>query len=161
MDQLGGLRSHIGVEVPGALDERARTEYLGLAALHLWRPDELFRLRGAAFHRADAARYHRAAPAGGPDRIAPASTNTTGSGSADRPAARRGLRQRRALPYQALANVELSHGQLVVSMSNRGSATLQLGVYAHHALGDTAQRFDLKANGSATTSFTPEALAGA
>jgi phospholipase C len=57
--------------------------------------------------------------------------------------------------------MELSHGQLAVSMSNRGSATLQLSVYAHHALGDTAQRFDINANGSATTSVTPEVLTGA
>jgi phospholipase C len=67
----------------------------------------------------------------------------------------------RALPYQALADLELSGGQLVAHMSNHGTATLQLSLYAHHALSDAAQRFDLNAGGSATASVAPEPISGA
>src|SRR4029077_8831126 len=67
----------------------------------------------------------------------------------------------RALPYQPLADLVLSGGQLVAHMSNRGTATLQLSVYAHHLLGETTQRFDLHASGSASVSVAPDALTGA
>jgi phospholipase C len=67
----------------------------------------------------------------------------------------------RALPYQALADLELSGGQLVAHLSNHGTAALQLSVYAHHALSEDAQRFDLNAGGSATTSVAADALTGA
>jgi phospholipase C len=36
-----------------------------------------------------------------------------------------------------------------------------LSVYAHHTLGEDAQRFDLNAGGSATASVAPDALSGA
>jgi phospholipase C len=67
----------------------------------------------------------------------------------------------RAVPYQPVANLELDQGLLVASMSNRGAATLQFGLYAHHALGDTADRFDVAAGASATGSVAPDALSGA
>lgn len=68
----------------------------------------------------------------------------------------------RALPYQPLANMEIKSGQLLVQMSNHGRATLQLGVYAHHALGDDARPFDVDGfGGSAQTTIAPDALTGA
>jgi phospholipase C len=38
---------------------------------------------------------------------------------------------------------------------------LQLSLYAHHSLSETAQRFDLNAGGSASASIAPESLTGA
>jgi phospholipase C len=67
----------------------------------------------------------------------------------------------RPLPYQPLADLVLNGGQLVAHMSNHGTAALQLSVFAHHPLGETAQRFDLHAGGSATASVAPDALTGA
>jgi phospholipase C len=66
----------------------------------------------------------------------------------------------RALPYQAQADLMVSGGQLVAHLSNHGTATLQLSLYAHHSVSATAQRFDLTAGGSATASVTPEAFTG-
>jgi phospholipase C len=69
-----------------------------------------------------------------------------------------GSARARALPYQPMANLEISGGQLVVHMSNHGQNTLQLSVYAHHALSDTAQRFDLHHGGTATATVAPEPI---
>ena len=67
----------------------------------------------------------------------------------------------RALPYQPLADLEISGGQLVAHMSNHGSVTLELALYAHHSLSDAAQRFDLNPGGSATATVAPDPLTGA
>ena len=69
-----------------------------------------------------------------------------------------GSARARALPYQPVADLELSGGQLVVHMTNHGSATLQLALYTHGSLQDAAHRFDLHPGGSATTSVAPEPI---
>jgi phospholipase C len=72
----------------------------------------------------------------------------------------KGSARARALPYQPLADLELSNRQLAVHMSNHGSATLQLALYAHHALSDVTQRFDVNPGGSATATVAPDPLTG-
>jgi phospholipase C len=72
-----------------------------------------------------------------------------------------GSARARAVPYQPLANLELDTGRLLASMSNSGQAALQLGFYAHHALGDSADRFDVAPGSTVTTSVTPDPLTGA
>ena len=72
-----------------------------------------------------------------------------------------GSARARALPYQALANMQLSQGQLAVQMSNLGTETVDLALYAHHALEDVVQWFDVSAGGSASAMVAPDALSGA
>jgi len=67
----------------------------------------------------------------------------------------------RALPYQPLADVELTGVQLDVRMSNRGKASLQLVVYAVHDTNEDVLRFDLSHDASTSTSVTTDPLTGA
>jgi phospholipase C len=63
--------------------------------------------------------------------------------------------------YQALADMALSQGQLAVQISNPGTETVNLALYAHQALTDSVQRFDVNLGGSARATVTPDALRGA
>jgi phospholipase C len=77
------------------------------------------------------------------------------------PVQQTGTVRARALPYQPNANLELTGGQLVASMSNTGDMALQLGVYAHHPTTDVASRFDIAPNAKVTTSVAPVPSTGA
>jgi phospholipase C len=72
-----------------------------------------------------------------------------------------GSEKARALPYQPMANISVTRGSIIADLSNQGSATLQLAVYAFHALNEDALRFDVSASGSAHASVAPDPVTGA
>lgn len=76
------------------------------------------------------------------------------------PVQQAGTAKARALPYQPIVNFELKGGQLVASMSNSGQVALQVGLYAHGPLADTASRFDVAPGVKVTTSVVPETASG-
>jgi phospholipase C len=64
----------------------------------------------------------------------------------------------RALPYQPVADLEVTSGTVRVRMGNSGSGALQLAVYS---LAGPAQRFDLPPGGGAEGAVELEAVTGA
>lgn len=66
----------------------------------------------------------------------------------------------RALPYQANANVAVGSA-LTVTMSNAGTATVPLALYAHHLLSTDSTPFDIAPGATTSTSVALDAITSA
>jgi phospholipase C len=86
---------------------------------------------------------------------------TPAAGSQVPPVQDSGRRQTRPLPYQPLASFAVSAGAVVVTMTNRGSATFPFAVYQRHLLSTNSTPFDVVAGGTVTTAVARDLITGA
>ena len=85
---------------------------------------------------------------------------TPASGAQTVPVQDAGSVPARPLPYQANANVSVGSA-LTVTMTNAGTATVPLALYAHHLLSTDSTPFDLAPGATASTSVALDLITGA